>query len=119
MDTKYMGVETGRTGPGENFFIGRHYRHISFMQINIEFPQIVNHIAEVSHLTTLFSSSVNFYIYLLKHNHHLLSRNDQENSLVSFLFLFTFKMEYLSQTFQDIIVTHSSKRSRNVLKNFY
>ena len=43
-------------------------------QLDAEFPQLVAHLAEVSHLTTVFSSSVNFYIYLVK-SHHLLQAN--------------------------------------------
>ena len=45
-------------------------------QLDAEFPAYVSHLAEVSHLTTVFSSSVNFYIYLVKY-HHLLPTSPQ------------------------------------------
>ena len=49
------------------------------LQLDVEFPSFIQSIAELSHLMTVFNSSVNFYIYLIKYHCNRLRQSNSDS----------------------------------------
>ena len=70
-------AEMDKVGQGHQLLL---CNHIVLLQLDTEFPAFINRVAEVSHLLTVFNSSANLYIYLMK-QHGRSSRSSGAESL--------------------------------------
>ena len=68
VDSKHLGTPDGRNGQGEIDLSEMHQDYSSLSKLDADFPPLISRIVVVSHLLTVFNSSANLYIYILKHH---------------------------------------------------